>query len=476
MKTAYRHGIHESNRELVVDRLPVEGRLPEWLEGTLLRNGPGSFEAGRQRYRHWFDGFAMLHRFSFAGGQVSYASRFLDTEVRRTAEAEGRITYSEFATDPCRSLFKRVMTVFTPKVSDNAKVSLTRHAEQFIALAETPLQVRFDPATLESAGVVAYEKALVGQMTTAHPHLDEGLLYNLVIRFGALSRYHIDRVASDMTTTTIGSVRASRPAYMHSFGMSPRHAVITEFPLVVNPIDLLLWLRPFIENFRWQPKRGAPFHLVDRDTGRRNARVDSDPFFAFHHVNAFERGRELVVDLVGYDDAGIVMEYYLNRLAAEDIDLPPGTLRRAIVPLDGGRVQWETLSDVPLEMPHIHYAGDNMRQGYRAVYGIGVRPDRPHEFYNRLVRIDVADGSHRAWQADDCYPGEPVFVPAPGGGSGEGVILTVVLDAAAGTSFLLALDAASLGEVARATLPQAVLFGFHGAFFGQLASPPPGRS
>jgi len=465
MKASYRHGIHESNRELALDRLPVEGALPPWLTGTLLRNGPGSFEAGQQRYRHWFDGFAMLHRFSFGDGQVSYASRFLDTEVRRSAEAAGRITYNEFATDPCRSLFQRVMTVFTPKSSDNAKVSLTRHAEQFIALAETPLQVRFDPGTLESAGVYAYEKHLLGQMTTAHPHADGGYLYNLVIRYGAMSRYHLDRVAPDLATTTVGGVRVARPSYMHSFGMSPKHAVVTAFPLVVNPIDLLLWLRPFIENFRWQPKRGTPFHVLDRETGARVTRVESDPFFAFHHVNAFERGRELIVDLVGYDDASIVTEYYLNRLASDDLDLPPGTLRRAIVPLDGGRVRWERLSDVPLEMPHIHYAGDNMDPDYRAVYGIGMRPDRPNDFYNRLVRIDVRDGSHRAWQADGCYPGEPVFVPAPGGSRGQGVILTVVLDAAAGTSFLLVLDAETLGEIARATLPQAVLFGFHGQFF-----------
>lgn len=45
------------------------------------------------------------------------------------------------------------------------------------------------------------------------------------------------------------------------------------------------------------------------------------------------------------------------------------------------------------------------------------------------------------------------------------MLLSVVLDTAAGTSFLLALDAASLDEVARATLPQPVLFGYHGEYF-----------
>ena len=30
--------------------------------------------------RHWFDGFAMLHRFGIADGEVSYANRFLEDQ------------------------------------------------------------------------------------------------------------------------------------------------------------------------------------------------------------------------------------------------------------------------------------------------------------------------------------------------------------------------------------------------------------
>jgi carotenoid cleavage dioxygenase-like enzyme len=45
------------------------------------------------------------------------------------------------------------------------------------------------------------------------------------------------------------------------------------------------------------------------------------------------------------------------------------------------------------------------------------------------------------------------------------VILSVVLDAAQGNSFLLALDAASFAEIGRAVMPQPALIGYHGAFF-----------
>ena len=68
-------------------------------------------------------------------------------------------------------------------------------------------------------------------------------------------------------------------------------------------------------------------------------------------------------------------------------------------------------------------------------------------------------------------PGEPVFVPRPGAcREDDGVLLTLVLDAARGLSALVVLDATTLEERARAVAPHAVPAGFHGEFWGD---PPP---
>jgi beta,beta-carotene 9',10'-dioxygenase len=45
------------------------------------------------------------------------------------------------------------------------------------------------------------------------------------------------------------------------------------------------------------------------------------------------------------------------------------------------------------------------------------------------------------------------------------VVLSVVLDANAGRSFLVILDARSFEEIARAEAPHHIPFGFHGQFF-----------
>mgnify|MGYP002762134513 CR=1 FL=1 len=75
----------------------IEGTIPAWLSGTLLRNGPGRFEAGGQRVNHWFDGLAMLRRYAFDDGELRYSNRFLRTEAYSDAMA-GRLT-GQFGTD-----------------------------------------------------------------------------------------------------------------------------------------------------------------------------------------------------------------------------------------------------------------------------------------------------------------------------------------------------------------------------------------
>lgn len=46
------------------------GQLPTWLQGILLRNGPGMHTVGDSKYNHWFDGMALLHSFTFKNGKL----------------------------------------------------------------------------------------------------------------------------------------------------------------------------------------------------------------------------------------------------------------------------------------------------------------------------------------------------------------------------------------------------------------------
>ena len=68
----------------------------------------------------------MLHRFAFAQGRVTYANRFLASNAFRAAQETGEISYAEFATDPCRTLFGRVAALLDPKLTDNCNVNVVR--------------------------------------------------------------------------------------------------------------------------------------------------------------------------------------------------------------------------------------------------------------------------------------------------------------------------------------------------------------
>jgi len=75
----YQLGFSATHREGEFNALPIQGSIPQWLNGSLIRTGPGTLKVGQQSYYHWFDGLAMLRKFSFANGQVSFTNRFLES-------------------------------------------------------------------------------------------------------------------------------------------------------------------------------------------------------------------------------------------------------------------------------------------------------------------------------------------------------------------------------------------------------------
>jgi len=468
MSGQFARGFSTLEQEMSCDRLPVQGVVPAWLSGSLLRNGPAQFEVGQQPYRHWFDGLAMLHRFTFNQGEVSYANKFLHSPAYTKAKETGKISYSEFATDPCRSIFKRVTSAFAPtEPGSNANVNISKLGEHFVALTETPLPVEFDLQTLETVGVIHYDDKLAGQHSTPHPHYDPerraGI--NSITSFAAKSSYNIHAIKDGETRRTlIGTIPVQEPAYIHSFGMTQRYIVLVEFPLVVKPLQMLIGGKPFIENFQWKPERGTRFFVMRKEDGQVVKTYQSEAFFAFHHINAFEQGDEVIVDIATMPDASVIDSLYLNKLAGPKATLPHVTFVRYTLPLNSSALTSEVIADEAIELPRINYERHNARD-YQFAYGIGINQQHPDDFFNQLVKVDVRAKTARTWYEDGCYPGEPVFVAAPDAtGEDEGVVLSVVLDGKQGHSFLLVLDAASFTELARAEVPHHIPFGFHGIY------------
>jgi beta,beta-carotene 9',10'-dioxygenase len=484
----YTLGFASLDTETDVASLPVRGEIPGWLAGTLVRNGPALYDiagAGHPRpgaartFRHWFDGQAMLHRFAIADGEVSYANRFLDTEAYRSVRERGRITYGEFATDPCGSIFNRYFSRWRGKLTPNACVNVNLAAERVVALTETPLPIEFDRDTLATIGVVRFGDGHgTGGPTTAHPHVDPttGDLVNYSLSFSRQSEYRVYRVRDDRyAREPIGRYPTDKPGYLHSFAITEHHVALVVFPLVVNPLSFLLRDRPFIENYRWRPELGTRIVVISLADGQIRGEYRTDAFFAFHHINAFEEDGALVMDISAYDDAEIVNATYLDKLRGA-IPTPMPYPTRYRVELESGAVEARRLADQPFELPRINYGRHNGRP-YRYAYGASAQDPGGTNFLDQLVKLDTATGQTTVWRDEGCYPGEPVFVPAPSGSAEDdgsednGVVLSVVLEAEAARSSLLVLDATTFTELARASVPHVIPFGFHGQFSRERRSP-----
>ena len=462
-KTDYRLGFQSQEEETAVERLPIHGEVPAWLTGSLVRVTPAKLEVGDRRLGHWFDGLAALNRFGFGDGDVSYRSRFLDTKAYRAAKAGGPMS-AGFGTDPCRSIFQRVQSVFSPDFTDNANVNLVRIGERHIAMTETPLPIEFDEETLETVGPLRFADKGGGQVTTAHPHHDaeRNELVNYSVNFSRKSEYRLWGLPADSNSRRlIASLPVREPAYMHAFGMSERYLILAEYPLVVNPLKLAFSGKAFIKNYRWQPERGARFQVLDRQTGALRGTYETEAFFAFHHVNAFERGNDLVIDLVAFEDADD------HRLAVPGRERAGGhaPAERAAPLHDRARLGL----GAPRAAQRWHRRAAAHRlpapQHARLPLRLLRRRRRQMRWLDRLVKVDVGQGEVASWAEDGCYPGEPIFVRAPGEEAEDGgIILSVVLDARAQRSFLLVLDAGSFDELARAEAPHHIPYGFHGQY------------
>jgi carotenoid cleavage dioxygenase-like enzyme len=454
--------------------LDVEGSLPDWLDGTHVRNGPGRFAVGGRDLRHWFDGLALPRRYGFdpAEGRVEYAVRYLRSETYRGAR-EGRLRSDQFATPAgfATGLRGRLARLGRPTLTDNASVSFARVGDRFAAVTETPRMVALDPETLDSGPTFEHDDGLDLTGSLGHVHHDpaRGESVNLGVRYGRESEYVLTRRPDGARAReVVARVGVARPSYVHSFALTPRYAVVTLSPFVTRPRDLLL-ADTFLDAFSWRPGRGTRFLVVDRETGA-TTRLRTDPSFVFHHAAAFDDGDSVTVDLVAHPDHRAVTGLSLAALRSGRPGLPAGRLRRYRLDLADGRVDSRTLHGGAVEFPTLDYGAAVTGGRHRWLALAATDPDPPVGLPTRVDRLDLSTGDRRSWGRPGSYPGEPLFVPrVPAGDrdhaeTAEGVLLVELLDPGADRTALVVLDARTLDRLARVDLPRALPLGFHGQY------------
>jgi torulene dioxygenase len=258
----------------------------------------------------------------------------------------------------------------------------------------------------------------------------------------------------------------------------------------------------------WDPEREALFYVIDREAGGIIARYKvrpplhqsigddqlmlvlgdkTDPYFCFHTINAYDKGDDIIIDLTAYDDHSVLSNLTLDnmRFPREYPKAAKSSPKRFLLPNVSSVPQGTTASakvvfycakTKTMELPTIH--PDKYHRKYRYCYGISIGGGPEVVISDEILKLDMdhpgiesaevgENGSGQVWREEGCVPGEPIFIPRPGGTKeDDGVVLTVVLDSTLLRSKLVILDAETMKEIARAEMKTIFPVGFHGTFVG----------
>ncbi|MEU8776912.1 carotenoid oxygenase family protein [Streptomyces sp. NPDC048606] len=453
--------------------LRVEGRLPDGLDGTYLRNGPNPRFSPIGSYLYPIDGDGMVHGVWLSDGRARYRNRFVRTPGVLAEERAGR------------ALWGGLQSMVTPRepdvpadlagtFKDLPDINVVRHAGRLLALAEAACPFRLSPE-LDTLGRETFDGALPAGIT-AHPKIDPRTGEMVVFCYGLEPPFLTWSVIGPTGSVVRGPTPVEgvdEPMMIHDMALTTRFVVLVLAPAF---FDIEAALSGTGSLIAWRPERGTRILLIPRDGGPVREASD-DAYWMWHTVNAYDLGEDepaadgpdgggRVAGGRGYD---VVLDYvqwdHLS-LGPSGAGPNPGGLARAVISPEAGSMRRTRLDDARIELPRV----DDRLVGRRhrrlaAAAGAGTADLLPGE-YDALRWYDVQGGGSVLWEAGDLSVGEPVYAPTPGGADGEGHWLTFATDRTDGTSWLLVLpdEDPAAGPQARVRIPVRVPLGLHGAW------------
>ncbi|KAK5110588.1 hypothetical protein LTR85_000988 [Meristemomyces frigidus] len=491
--------------------IPVVGRFPGYVAGALYRTGPGAYKidsagsnTGVFTVGHWFDGFTTTHKFNLQLGADGSCDK---------------VSYSSFMQGSRDPLFSNVGVVLreTLPVEAASIDEQKRVGRRLITITTDTITAKhIDADTLEPLSITTQatiHPSLTGQMSAAHASHDlvTGEIFNYNLTLGPTHCYKIFRASPAGETEVLAEIKGRdvRGAYLHSLLLTEHYVVLCVWPAYFTKMGLgMLWERNVVDSLKFDPSAKTQWYAVDRKHGRglvsRKTNVHCDlswetdalglvqvkqftspSFFCFHTVNTCEEQGtsddvvDIVCELVEMPNANILellrYEYIVSSEAAHTrpvggvVDQSHPTLHLVRHRLEHiAAKRWSTDSPVPTKKIMSVFSGDLPRinpryelKPHRYVYTTLNRGKA--SFFDGIGKTDMQAGTTTVWEEARHTPGEPIFIPRPDATEeDDGVVLVVVFDGDASTSYLLCLDAKTLTEVARATVSKPIGLGFHG--------------
>lgn len=475
----------------------IQGAIPaDFPAGTYIRNGPNPFfhpvervtRMGTSGY-HWFEGDGMLHAVSISErAEVSYTNRHVHTTGLAEEKRRGKpLFWGSFDADTLPLVAGMMLNAmqFGHPSKLTANVNVIAHHGKLLALHEADAPYEMTLPDLKTVGRYTFGGALKTNMTS-HPKIDP-ITGNLhYFNYSATVPYcQVGVVSPSGQIIHRAPVDVGRATFMHDFAITRNYCVLLDFPLTIDPKrlfssgSLIEFEKGGVTRIGVMPKFGGPDSV--RWFGIK-------PGFAFHVMNAYEDGDEVVVhgtrqtNPVLKPPKGITWGEYL----LEKIKPPEGEMLTHLyewrLDLATGKSSEQQLVPPGLtsEFPRINdqYCGLKYKYGYSVLPDVATYEGVGVPLYTEIGKFHVPDGPpaigsnayitvehHRL--GPKRYGGEPTFVARPGSvEEDDGWVVLFVYDEPTGSSEFYAIDARDFEgpPVARVRLPQRVPYGLHGAF------------
>jgi all-trans-8'-apo-beta-carotenal 15,15'-oxygenase len=440
-------------REHGFEPLIVEGTLPPELHGTLYRNGPGLFGQHGVRYSHPFEGDGAVTAIRLDHGTALGASRISQTKGLVEERGAGKLLYGMTA-----PWWRRVKNIVRGTQKNTANTSVMMWQGRLFALMEGAIPTELDPHDLAMRGESTLGGTVVS-MFSAHPHrvAARKAIYNFGIEYGRATKLHMYALPDEGPARHLGAIELPYPPMLHDFIATDTHLVFFVSPVRVDVARMLTQVGGFADMFRWRPERGTEIICVPIDRPSEVVRFTTDAFYQWHFTNAFDRGRELVVDYIRYPNFDSF--YEIGKVHEAPRALLSSAVHRAVIDLDGKKLRSDAVMERACEFPTVAPGME------------GREHTHSYLVLDNLAGVGKLDGRTGALTAHVLGGTqaitEPLFVGRPGATrDDEGWLLALGHDAPTDRAFLAVYDAERIpdGPIARAYFDHQVPITFHGTY------------
>ena len=232
----------------------------------------------------------------------------------------------------------------SPKVNGHSNSDITLHAK-----TDSSQLKRIDPETLEPQGIarqVQLHPDLKGPFSAAHAKSDPitGDIFNFNLEIGYNSTYRLFRTSASTGATDVLATFNGLPAYIHSIFLTENYVVLCVWNSYITWSGLsLLYERNVLDAIApFDPNSKAKWYVVDRKSDRGLvATYESDPFYCFHSVNAWEEPSpsdpsktDIITELSLYENTDVVHRFFYDNLISS-INTPEydGKKRMSCLPM-----------------------------------------------------------------------------------------------------------------------------------------------